>query len=360
MSDQVYKKLAKVLDTLPNGFPASEDGLEIKILKLIFSPEDADLFCDLRLTFETPEQIAQRTGRPLEGLAEHLFEMMEKGQIFGIDFGTVWTYRLAPWVLGIFEYQLHHLTTEKAKFFKAYQDLFSEQFFTSEVPLMNIIPVEEEVNSNEASLPFEQVSAIIDNGKSFGIHDCICKKEHELLGAPCDRPTAVCMAIAPVENVFKGDGVFKSQPITKQEARDLLKQCEENGLVHMTSNIEHGHFFICNCCGCCCGVLDAVKKYGARAVNSYYYAAIDPDACAACGVCADERCQVDAIEEVDDAYRIIEDQCIGCGLCVRTCPSEAISLHRKAKEEIVLPPVNEKDWFEKRAAVRGVDYNQWA
>lgn len=48
MSDQVYYKLAKVLDTLPNGFSATENGLEIKLLKKIFTPEEADLFCDLR------------------------------------------------------------------------------------------------------------------------------------------------------------------------------------------------------------------------------------------------------------------------------------------------------------------------
>ena len=73
MSDQMYHNLAKVLDTLPNGFPATESGVEIKLLKRIFKPEEADLFCDLRLSFETAEQIAERTGRPLEGL-EGLFD----------------------------------------------------------------------------------------------------------------------------------------------------------------------------------------------------------------------------------------------------------------------------------------------
>ena len=63
MSNDVYRKLAKVLDTLPNGFPATESGLEIKLLQKIFTPEEADLFCDLRLSLETPVQIAERTGR---------------------------------------------------------------------------------------------------------------------------------------------------------------------------------------------------------------------------------------------------------------------------------------------------------
>jgi len=81
MNDELYHRLAKVLDTLPNGFPATESGIEIKLLKKIFRPEDAEFFCDLRLEFETTPQISERTGRALEGLEEHLTEMRERGQI---------------------------------------------------------------------------------------------------------------------------------------------------------------------------------------------------------------------------------------------------------------------------------------
>ena len=66
MSDEIYRKLAKVLDTLPNGFPATESGVEIKLLEKIFEPDQAELFCELRLAFESAEQIAERTGRPLD------------------------------------------------------------------------------------------------------------------------------------------------------------------------------------------------------------------------------------------------------------------------------------------------------
>ena len=83
MSDDSYRKLAKVLDTLPNGFPPTESGLEIRLLEKIFEPEEAELVCDLRLTFETPEQIAERTGRPLEGLKETLLSMWRKGPDHG-------------------------------------------------------------------------------------------------------------------------------------------------------------------------------------------------------------------------------------------------------------------------------------
>ena len=81
MGDEIYHKLAKVLDTLPNGFPSSESGVEIKILKKIFDPEQAELFCELKLTFETPEQIAERTGRPLEGLEEPALGGGDRGRL---------------------------------------------------------------------------------------------------------------------------------------------------------------------------------------------------------------------------------------------------------------------------------------
>lgn len=361
MTENVYKKLANVLDTLPNGFPASQTGVELKLLEKIFTPEDADLFCDLRLSFETAEQIAKRTGRPLEGLDDHLKQMWGKGQIFGVDFGTVCVYKMVPWVVGIFEYQLKHMTKEIAQLCKDYEETFGSQFFTGEVPLMTIVPVEQEISSNEVTLPYEQVSAIIEKGVSFAVNDCVCKKEHELLGERCDRPMEVCLAIAPVPDFFENHP-FKARPITRQDAYDILKISEEAGLVHMVSNTATGHNFICNCCSCCCGVLRGVNLFGggAKAVNSNFYAQIDAEECISCGVCADERCQVFAIEAIDDTYVVLEDKCIGCGLCVSTCPSDAITLLRKNEADIVPPPVDEKDWYKKRAASRGVDYSQFA
>ena len=80
MSEEIYRKLARVLDTLPNGFPATDDQLEIRLLKKIFDPDQAELFCDLRLVFETAEQVAERTGRPLEGLEEKLKDFEARKQ----------------------------------------------------------------------------------------------------------------------------------------------------------------------------------------------------------------------------------------------------------------------------------------
>jgi Pyruvate/2-oxoacid:ferredoxin oxidoreductase delta subunit len=358
MGDEIYHRLAKVLDTLPNGFPTTESGIEIKLLKKIFRPEDAELFCDLRLNWETAQQIAERTNRPLPGLEDHLNEIRRRGQIFGADVGGVSIFKMLPWAFGIYEFQVDHMDRELAEMCEEYARAYGEPFFKNKPQLMQVIPVEQEIQACHEALPYEKVSSIIETGKSFMVQDCICKKEQGLLDSPCDRPLDVCMAIAPIEGVF--DKYDHGRKLSRDEAYDLLQKCEENALVHLTWNMQNDHFFICNCCGCCCGVLRSINEWGiSNAVNSYYYAEIDPEACAACGTCADERCQVYAIEEGVDAYRVIKEKCIGCGLCVSTCPSEAIQLIRKQPDEIVLPPKDEMEWYEKRGNLRGVDFSQY-
>jgi H+/Na+-translocating ferredoxin:NAD+ oxidoreductase subunit B len=356
MSQAVYQELSRVLDALPNGFPPTESGIEIRLLEKIFRPEDAVLFCDLRLQFETAEQISERTGRPFDGLEDHLVEMQNRGQVFGVDIGGVRLFKMIPWAFGIYEFQVAHMDRELAEMCEAYSQVYGKAFFSRKPQLMQVIPVEKEIPGKQQALAYEQVSTIIESSQAFSVFDCVCKKEKHLLDQGCEKPLEVCMAFAPIPGVF--DNIPHHRTLTRDEAYALLDKAEAAGLVHLTWNMESDHFFICNCCGCCCGVLRAVNELGidaANVINSYYFARIDADLCVACGVCRDERCQVNAIEEKEDVYAIIREKCIGCGLCVSTCPSEAISLVRKSIEEIDLPPKNEMDWYEKHAASRGID-----
>ena len=360
MSDDVYRKLAKVLDTLPNGFPPTESGVEIKLLEKIFDPDQAELFCELRLAFESAEQIAERTGRPLEGLEEKLIAMTGRGQLWGIQLGETWLFKMMPWVFGIFEFQMPHMDRELAEMTEEYHKDFGPEFFSKTPQMMQTLPIEEEISSEQQALPYEKVSSLIENGQSFLVNECVCKKEHDLVDHPCDRPLEVCLAIAPVEGVF--DNPSHGRTITREEAYKLLAECEENGLVHMTGNTQSDRFYICNCCKCCCGVLRGINELGIPAtsvVNSHYYAEIDAEECNSCGVCADERCQVGAIDETDDAYEIVREKCIGCGLCITTCPEEAIRLKRRPESEITDPPLDQEQWYKERAQVRGVDFSKY-
>jgi Pyruvate/2-oxoacid:ferredoxin oxidoreductase delta subunit len=361
MSDDVYRKLAKVLDTLPNGFPAKENDAGIKLLEKIFTPDQAELFCDLRLQFETAEQIAERTGRPLEGLEEKLIGMRDKGQLWAINLGGTWVFKMVPWAFGIYEFQLPRLDKEFAELNEQFYPSWGKQFFENTPQLMQSLPIEEEIPVAQEALPYEKVSTIIENGQSFLLNQCICKKEQSLLEKPCDRPLEVCMAIAPVEGVFENSPI--GRVITKDEAYKLLNECEENALVHLTGNTQKGHFFICNCCGCCCGVLRGINELGVPAsttIHSNYYAEIDQDECIDCGVCAEERCQVNAISASEDAaYHVFQEKCIGCGLCISACPTDAIKMVRKPEERLVTPPQDETEWFKQRGSRRGVDFSQY-
>jgi NAD-dependent dihydropyrimidine dehydrogenase PreA subunit len=360
MNDDRYYKLAKVLDTLPNGFPATASGVEIKLLKRVFSPEQADLFCDLRLTFETAAQIAARTGRPAEGLDKMLINMAIDGQIFVLKLGDERYYKMMPWVFGIYEFQLGRLDKEFAEWVEEYAPVYGRQFFTNQPQLMQTLAVEETIASNQEALPYEKVSNIIENGRAFLVNECICKKERGLLEKPCDRPVHVCLAVAPVPGVF--DNSPLGRIISKEEAYALIRQAEETALVHLTGNVQFGQIYICNCCKCCCGVLRSINEFGipaAMVVNSHYYAEIDEENCLGCGICAQERCQVGAIEEMQDTYRVIPERCIGCGLCVGHCPAEAIRLIRKDQDLLTPPPLTENDWFDERGRNRGIDFKPY-
>ena len=360
MNDEIYHRLAQVLDTLPNGFPATESGVEIRLLMRVFTPEQAGLFCDLRLTFETAGEIAVRTGRPAEGLENLLAGMADAGQVMMIELEGTRFFRMLPWVFGIYEFQLHRMDQEFAEAVEGYWPAFGRQFFANKPQLMQTLAVEEAIPFGQETLPYERVSTIIENGQSFRVNECVCKRERSLVGHSCDRPTDVCLAVAPVPGVF--DKSVHGRVITREEAYTLLDRAEEAGLVHLTANVQFGQFYICNCCKCCCGVLRAINDFripAQQVVNAHYRAEIDPAACIGCGICAGERCQVGAIEESGDAYRVVPDRCIGCGLCIRHCPAEAMRLVHKDPEALSTPPFTEADWFQERGRLRGVDFTRY-
>jgi len=358
MDSAVFERLAATLDSLPNGFPRSQSGIELQLLRKIFSPDEAELFCDLRLARETVEEIAQRTGRPLEGLAEKLEAMWWKGQIerHGKD-GDI-RYNLVPWILGIYEYQLRSMDEEMARLHVKYIKSVGPYFLAKKPQMMQVVPVEREGSPANQALPLAQVSAILEKRRSFAVNQCICKKQMRLIGKGCDRPQEVCMVLSETEGHFDRHPMG-GRVISREEAYDIVRMAEENGLVHMTGNVRDGHVFLCNCCGCCCLQLIAARFGLKDTVNSHYYAVIDPSLCTGCGTCSDTRCQVAAIEMADGARKVVRDKCIGCGLCASTCPSQAIRIVRKDDAEITPPPEDDMDWYRRKAAEQGIDISRF-
>ena len=143
---------------------------------------------------------------------------------------------------------------------------------------------------------------------------------------------------------FKKRGLLRE--ITREEALEIIRQNEEDGLVLQSTNYQKVDF-VCSCCGCCCGILQIHKALPCPAENwaHNFYAAVETESCTACGTCV-ERCQVNAItlDEHNDYAVVNLDRCIGCGNCVATCPSEALRLVKKDVE--TAPPEDRTSLYE--------------
>jgi Fe-S-cluster-containing hydrogenase component 2 len=330
----VYEQLRERLDMFPQGFPRTESGVEIEILRELFSPEEARIMLFLRPAPEAASAVAERMGGDERELEEKLYDMSRRGLILRFRVNEEQAlYFLAPWVVGIWEFQIKNLNDENIRLYEKYHnEAMVPERRKSKAAGFRVIPVEEEVQGHTEVEPYEKVSEIIESSTRFAVADCICRKEAEMFGHACDRLMEACMMFDMAADYYIENE--SGREITKEEAREILKKAEEDGLVHHSSNHLGKKIFICNCCGCCCKALAHINKHGNpdAIARSNYYAVVEGDECNACEVCVDQ-CQVNAIQMVDDVAEVDRAACIGCGLCVSSCPEEGISLVRKTAEE---------------------------
>ena len=357
MSD-VYKRLADRLDELPHGFPATDSGVELKILQKIFTPEDAEMALKLKPIPETVEAVAERLGMPVSETRTILDDMAKKGQIGCFKFFGEQVYMLFPFVVGIYEFQVYRLDKELVELFEEYIPTLSKTLGGHKPPLARTVPIDMEIESKTQIQPYENIRKMIEEAKSFNLLECICRKERALDGHPCDHTLEACLQFSNEEGAYD---YFKlgGRIISKEEAIKVLENAEDEGLVHnVFYNVKEGHFAVCNCCPCSCGVFRAVKEFKAphALAKSNFVALIDQDSCSECGVCAEERCPMDAIVEEDGGYRVLSDVCIGCGVCTVTCPTDSITLIARPESEQDQPADDMIDWSLKRAVSRGIDF----
>jgi Pyruvate/2-oxoacid:ferredoxin oxidoreductase delta subunit len=350
MSDLVFEQLADALDKLPNGFPRTTSGVEIKILKKIFSPGEAALACQLGGTYEPLDDLAKRNGLPVDQTREQLLNLVRRGVLWLDKVDGRPHVRLAPFVVGIYEAQMELMDHELAHLVEDYlAHGGSEGIMKPQPALHRVLPAMGAMKT-EAVLPYEDVRAILLEANSFHIQDCICRLQQDQLGnRRCEFPLDMCLGFSTEES--PGGPGF----ISREEALAILEKSEEVGLVHTVSNVMQGVGYVCNCCGCCCAILRSINQWGIENSVAYssYVAVIDPEVCAACGDCI-QRCQVNAISEGEDSSVVDRARCIGCGLCVTGCPNDAARLERKAESEIVLPPVDFAAWEQARLKNRGL------
>jgi ferredoxin len=349
MTESPYNLLAQALDRLPNGYPKTESGVELRILEMIFSPEEAALAAHLGEAPVMASEAAEQAGMDASEAVQLLREMAKRSLVWGWRQDNRMVFRLAPFVVGFYEEtMMAHPSHELARLVEAYFAEAGSALLGPQPALHRVVPAQEAIEP-EWVLPYDDVKKVLLESKSFYVRDCVCRVERQLEGHDCHFPTRMCMSFSNDENAF-GD-----QAISQAEALALLDKSEEVGLVHTVSNWAGGISYICNCCGCCCGILRGVTEFGVVNAVAYanYVAVVDETLCRGCAVC-EERCQVTAITVVDGISQVTAPRCIGCGLCVTGCPEHALSLVRKPEAEIVAPPTDYGDWSIQRRTNRGL------
>lgn len=356
MSLETYRSLAQRLDALPNGFPPTPEGLELRLLAKLFTPEEAALAARLRLTLETPAQLAARLGGEPSLLRKTLKEMARRGLIAAGRAEGGLGYGLMPFVVGIYEMQAATIDAELAELFEAYYRQAYKHTLTLQPPVHRVIPVGESIRNDIEIRPYESAAGIVRAARAWGVVDCICRTQKALIGQGCNHPRDVCMILSEVPGAFDHSSLIHAQSL--EQALGTLRRAAEAGLVHNVSNSRDGLWYICNCCTCSCGILRGMAELGIANVvaRSAFFCQVDEERCQACGVCL-EACTFGALSLVT-TLTVHPVRCVGCGLCITQCPEEALSLARRPESEEPLLPSDEAAWRTARAAARGQDLGE--
>ena len=352
MSESIYERLRGHLDSLPMGYPQTQSGVELRILQKLFAEEEAEMACQLKPFPETAEQVAKRLGRDPQSVSDLLYRMSHKGLILRIKKGEVYQYTALMFVVGILEYQVKTLDRELAEMFEEYsREAFNQELIRSQTPQLRVVPVQESLAGLMEIRPYDELRRIMEAQKTIVVADCICRKKSALLGHPCTKPLENCFVFGSMGEFYVENGMGRKIPL--EEALGILRKNEEAGLVPSPANAQKVGG-MCSCCGCCCGVLKAIKLHAhpSSLVKSNYFAQVDQDLCAGCETCL-ERCQMEAIYLDDDWAAIDLKRCIGCGLCVTTCPTKALTLRPKSPKEHYVPPAKPFDTYLQIAKERG-------
>ena len=262
----VYRRLQERLDELPVGYPATESGVELRILRRLFTPEEAEVALGLNAVPETVETIQHRLpGHTAEELERMLDRMVEKGAIFGgrmLSRSAAKRYSRAPLVIGMYEAQVDRLTKELQQDFEQYaREGFATTLLGAKTKQMRTVPVNARFVPDRLVGRYDDARKMIEEGEGpWAARNCVCRQGKDLLGEPCRQTSArrVCLTIggAARATVASGDG----QALTREETLALLDQAELDGMVLQPANAQDP-LFVCFCCGCCCGMLQAAKLF---------------------------------------------------------------------------------------------------
>lgn len=357
--NDVYRKLRQQIDKMPVGMPTTDSGVEIRILKHLFTPNEAKIALHLNIFPEPVERIYHRIIKTdqnvtIEELEEVLDRLVLKGSILCDEKDGKRLYSYALFAVGMHEFQVDRLTEEFYESCVEYiQGEFRKEITRTNIPQFRVVPVEKSISPEQYIATYDDIRDVITNTDGqLGVLNCLCKQGKDLIGQKCQTTDIreTCIIVPSSTSIiqqsidqFRSSG--RMRLITKEETLEILQRAEDEGLVIQPSNALEP-FVICCCCGDCCAVLTAAKKFPkpSEMFATNYYAEVDRNLCSGCENCL-KRCQMEAPTIQDGKASINLDHCIGCGLCVTRCPPQAITLRKKNKE--TKPPKTPEKLYKK-------------
>jgi ferredoxin len=333
--DLAYRRLQQRLDRMVTGAPDSP-ALQA-ILRLLFTPEEAELAARMP-TLCTLRSLARRVGRDPSELGAVVTSMAGRGLVIDLEYrGERWV-MLAPVVIGFFEYTFMRIradapTAELAALFDEYlyadpDRKLAHAVFRGSVQLGRSMVREEAVPDDPGVevLDWERATHVIRTARSVAVAECPCRKHAQLSGHGCDAPLRACLSFNGAADALVRMGL--ADPISNEEGLAVLEESKRAGLAQTADNVQRDVTYLCNCCGCCCGMMQSIKGAGITnaIVSSNWVAETDFTNCRGCKKCL-RRCPADAITMVDNEGRgrrvnwsVVDPQkCLGCGVCVDVC-----------------------------------------
>ena len=279
---------------------------EYRILEPIVSDDMCEVMMHMRLeTPRTVEDIARRAKKSVDFTQTQLDKLVTCGVIRTRPVDGAPGYYYPIWVPGIME----GILTNREQCDK-YPDLgrcfeeYTRRRISVLAPVMapgmsfmRVMPVMSAIENNSRTASYDEISTLIDKAEIVSVGPCSCRRARRLMGEGCGHlEEDMCMYLNENARTYIKTGAHRE--VSKEEAYQILKRAEDNGLVHEINQAPgfEDASAICNCCGCSCFAL-RIGEYFRKpdSLRSNFVAKVDKQNCVACGQCV-ENCQMNALK----------------------------------------------------------------